>query len=388
MDTGTTIARSKVEKTPPYKLLSLDGGGIRGLITIEVLARIEKLLEEKLAKSERFVLADYFDYVAGTSTGAVIATCVSLGMRVDEIRQVYMDSAELMFDKASIFKRLRYKYDDEPLAKKLRHVLRKKTGEEMPVLGSDGLKTLLMVVLRNATTDSPWPVTNNPRAKYNSVSDRADCNLNLPLWQIVRGSTAAPTYFPPEQIQVGDKEFIFVDGGITTYNNPAFQLFLMATSEPYRLNWRTTCPEHMLLVSVGTGTSPQANGHLNPDDMNLLFNASTIPSALMFAALNEQDFLCRVFGKCLEGDVLDREIDSMVVGRAANGTRGPVDPKLFTYVRYNSELTAEALDSLGLPNIDPRDVQRLDSVAHKQDLVRIGQAIAEQKVDVAHFAGF
>ena len=42
--------------------------------------------------------------------------------------------------------------------------------------------------------------------------------------------------------------------------------------------------------------------------MNLLFNATTIPSALMFAALNEQDLLCRVFGNCLAGDPLDREL--------------------------------------------------------------------------------
>jgi len=52
--------------------------------------------------------------------------------------------------------------------------------------------------------------------------------------------------------------------------------------------------------------------------MNLLYNAGSIPSALMFASLNEQDFLCRVFGKCLSGDPLDREIGDMV------GKSGPV----------------------------------------------------------------
>ena len=77
---------------------------------------------------------------------------------------------------------------------------------------------------------------NNPAAKYNQ-RDRKDCNLDLPLWQLVRASTAAPVYFPPEVVKLGRKEFIFVDGGITTYNNPAFQLFLMATLPPYRLCW-------------------------------------------------------------------------------------------------------------------------------------------------------
>jgi len=186
------------------------------------------------------VLADYFDYVAGTSTGAVIAACVSLGMRVDGIRQMYLDSAEMMFDRASILDRLRYKYNDEPLAMKLQQVLRNATGEAEPALGSAGLKTLLMMVLRNATTDSPCGLTNKPRAKYNYPSNRPGCNLSLPLWQIGQGSTAEPTYYPPEQILVADKQFVFVDGGITPYNNSAFQLFLMATAEPYRLRWKTT----------------------------------------------------------------------------------------------------------------------------------------------------
>src|SRR5512132_3267244 len=104
IDESSRVARL-LEKKPPYRLLALDGGGIRGIITIEVLAELERLLQTALGKDDSFVLADYFDYVAGTSTGAVIAACLSLGMRVDTIRQFYFDSAELMFSKSSLFKR-------------------------------------------------------------------------------------------------------------------------------------------------------------------------------------------------------------------------------------------------------------------------------------------
>ncbi|MGZ9080457.1 MAG: patatin-like phospholipase family protein [Burkholderiales bacterium] len=382
------VSSERLAQRPPYKLLALDGGGIRGIITIEVLGEIERLLQDEFGAGDDFTLAQYFDYVAGTSTGAVIATCLSLGMRVEEIRKFYLESAELMFEKAALFKRLRYKFEDEPLANKLRTVFAEKTGESMPTLGSAGLQTLLMMVLRNATTDSPWPLSNNPKAKYNCPADRPGCNLELPLWQVVRGSTAAPTYFPPEQIDVGNNRFIFVDGGVTMYNNPAFQLFLMATVEPYNLGWKTKRPEDMLLVSLGTGTSPQPNGALDPDQMNLLFNASAIPSALMFAALNEQDFLCRIFGKCLQGDPLDRELGSLVDGSGAFGSRGPVDPKLFTYVRYNAELSKEGLTELGLGEIEPEHVQKLDSVKHKHELLRVGEAVAKSKVKAEHFQGF
>lgn len=384
-------AKDRLAAPGSKKLLALDGGGIRGLITIEILARIEQLLRQELKRGPEFVLADYFDYVAGTSTGAIIATCIALGMPVPEIRRFYEQQGSVMFAKAFLLRRFRYQYEDEELAATLRAVIRKRaaeagagplerTPEGEPTLGTSALRTLLMLVMRNATTDSPWPVSNNPDAKYNDPV-RPDCNLKIPLWQLVRASTAAPVYFPPEVVRVGTKVFVFVDGGITTYNNPAFQLFLMATLEPYRVRW-TADQDRMLLVSVGTGTSPDSNVDLNPAEMNLLYNASSVPSALMLAALNEQDLLCRAFGRCVSGDPLDREVGDLRVGR------GPVAPRLFTYARYNAELTGEGLASLGLSDIVPANVQKLDSIEHTSDLERVGRAVAEKKVSAVHFAGF
>lgn len=373
---------------PKRKLLAIDGGGIRGVMSLEVLLEIEKLL----GKGDRdFRLSHYFDYIAGTSTGGIIAAGLAVGMSVSQLLDFYEKAGTEMFDKARLLKRLtKYRFNSEPLARKLQSALG--AGTE---LGSDKLETLLLLVLRNATTNSPWPISNNPFAKYN---DRklGCCNLDLPLWQLVRASTAAPTYFPPEVIVIKDEEkdkeqeFVFVDGGVTMYNNPAFQMFLMATLDRY---WPRATKQHrpwptgvdrMLVVSVGTGTSPGAHDRLDPESMNLLFNATSIPSALMFAALNEQDFLCRVFGKCLAGDRLDSEVVDMI------GSSGPLalDQKLYTYVRYNAELTRGGLDALGCRTIRPESVQRLDAVEAIPDLRRVGRAIAERKVEAAHFDGF
>jgi hypothetical protein len=377
----------RIEAEGPKKLLAIDGGGIRGVLSLEVLQRIEDILKAKSGKAD-FRLADYFDYIAGTSTGGIIAAGLSIAMSVAEILTFYTDCGTEMFVKANLLKRLRYKFDAEPLAVKLKGVF----GEET-TLGSDKLQTLLLLVMRNATTDSPWPISNNPYAKYNAT-DRDDCNNNLPLWQLVRASTAAPTYFPPEVIVLPNKEktkekdFIFVDGGVTMYNDPTFQMFLMATLDRYwaakpEARWRPGV-DRMLLVSVGTGTSPDARNGLDPDEMNLLFNASTIPSALMFAALNEQDLLCRIFGDCRAGDPIDREVGDLI------GSIGPLtrDQKLFTYMRYNAELTREGLDKLGCSDVKPETVQKLDSVDGVPDLRRVGKAVAANKVDEAHFAGF
>lgn len=357
------------------KLLAIDGGGIRGVMSIEVLAKIEALVGKRLCQ--------YFDYIGGTSTGAIIATCLSLGMSVEEVRAFYLENGAAMFSKASFLQRFRNKYEDEKLAAKLREVFARygSAGQEV-TLGSDALKTLLLVVLRNATTDSHWPLSNNPRAKYNDLA-RPDCNLRIPLWQVVRASTAAPTYFPPERVQLGQRAHLFVDGGITMYNNPSFLMFLMSTLPEYRLSWKPGADD-MLIVSVGTGAAADANENLEPGAMNLLYHAGSIPSALMFAALNEQDMLCRVFGRCRHGDKLDGEIGAMLWTPQSEG--GSL-PKLFTYMRYNADLSRAGLDRLGLKDIVPEHVQALDSIEHLGELQQVGRAVAEG-VTAAHFAGF
>ena len=376
----------RIEREGPKKLLAVDGGGIRGVLALEVLQGIEDLLRAKSGRPD-FRLADYFDYIAGTSTGGIIAAGLSMGMSVGEILKFYQEAGAQMFVKANLLRRLRYKFEDEPLAEKLREVFASDT-----TLGSEKLQTLLLLVMRNATTDSPWPISNNPYARYNGRT-RDDCNLDLPLWQLVRASTAAPTFFPPEVIVLSPgtataREFVFVDGGVTMYNNPAFQMFLMATLDRYwalkpEARWQTGA-EHMLVVSVGTGTSPAARQGLEPDEMNLLFNATTIPSALMFAALNEQDLLCRVFGDCRAGEALDREVGDLV------GSDGPLQhgQKLFTYLRYNAELTREGLDALGCRDIEPKTVQQMDSIEGIPELRRVGARVAETKLLERHFDGF
>jgi len=81
------------------------------------------------------------------------------------------------------------------------------------------------------------------------------------------------------------------------------------------------------------------------------------------------------------GSDIDREIGNMI------GKKGPVEPKLFTYLRYNADLSREGLNELHLPNVRPEDVQQLDSVDHINELQLVGKAVAEQ-VSVDHFAGF
>src|ERR1035438_10124681 len=175
----------------PKRILALDGGGVRGMISLQILARIEDLLRASTGNGA-LRLAEWFDFIGGTSTGAVIAACLALGLETREVLRFYQDAGPAMFHRSELVERLWYLYDQDPLAAKLREILGADT-----TLGSERIQTLLMIMMRNATTDSAWPVSNNPRAVCNDPR-RANCNLRLPLWQLVRASTAAPVYFPAE----------------------------------------------------------------------------------------------------------------------------------------------------------------------------------------------
>jgi len=363
-----------MENQKTKKILTIDGGGIRGILALGMLEQIELQLREATGNPE-LLLSDYFDYVSGTSTGAILATAISTGMSVAEIRPFYLECSQQIFKKAAISKRLYYKYQSEAITRIL-----KETFGESTTLGSSKLKTLIMVVMRNASTGSPWLISNNPKAIFNN-KDLPDCNLDIPLWKVVRASTAAPSFFEPEHILLGDKEFIFIDGGVTPYNNPAFQTFLMATTEPYKVCWETG-DKKMLLVSVGTGMIPDEKLDLQTKDMHLGYTATQTPKALMNAASVEQDYLCRTFGNCLFGDEIDMEVGDLI-----NST-GPLANKLFTYMRYNTSLDKQGLSNIGITDIEPSKLWAMDNIDHINELDTIARVAAKQKVKIAHFNGF
>jgi predicted patatin/cPLA2 family phospholipase len=353
----------------PKRLLALDGGGIRGLITLEVLRRIE---HELGGGSETFVLSDHFDYIAGTSTGAIIATSLALGRRVDEITQMYVQMSRRVFRRRFFPRRLKSFYKEHGLSEQLRDYFGAET-----TLGDDNLRSLLLIVLHRTDTDSLWALSNNSWAKYNA-RDGADCNLAFELWRVVRGSAAAPVYFVPEAIEVGGQPVLFQDGGITPFNSPALLLFQAATARQYRLGWSTGA-ERLQLVSVGTGFAAATHEHLASRQVNLLFNARNVLRVIMNGSAVENDRLCRVLGDCRFGPAIDSEFDDPVPD-------APAQP-LFTYVRYNADLSERGLAALGVPQFDAKRVSKLDAVDAIPELREIGRRLA-QEVQPSHLSGF
>lgn len=383
---GPLADRYRAER--PRRILALDGGGIRGVMTLGVLAKLEDELKNARDAGEDFRLCDFFDLIGGTSTGAIIAAGLARGMSVAEIKRFYRDFGKTAFARRKLWHRWQTLYGEGGLGKTLRETFGADTD-----LGPEHLRCLLVVVTRNATTDSAWPISSNPFATYNDPA-RADCNLRVPLWQLVRASTAAPVFFPPEVVSWDPddaaKSFVFVDGGTTAYNNPAFLLFKMATEPAYKLGWPTG-ERKLLVVSVGTGGAPAVGDAAEDPGTNLLEAAMNTLSALMSQASVDQDVSCRIIGRCTYGGIIDRELHDLT----------PVDPdipdcplsveqdtgKAFLYVRYNAELTPTGLEELGLGGIDADRVRKMDDVDNVDELAQIGDALAG-KVDLAHLGTF
>ena len=380
----------RYKETRPRRILALDGGGIRGVISLQVLRRLESLLKERYGRGPEFRLSDYFDYIGGTSTGAIIAPSLALGMSVDAVQKFYLDFGTQVFRKRPLLERLRSLYENGPLEKELRRVF----GEET-TLEPHHLKTLLLVVTRNATTDSPWPVSSNPAAKYNDPA-RDNCNLRIPLWKLVRASTAAPVYFSPEVVPWNREHpddpkntFVFVDGGTTAYNCPAFLMFRMATERAYRLGWERG-ERSMLVVSVGTGSAPTFGNEPDSPEGSLVTSVQQTLKALMGSAQVDQDINCRTIGRCTYGEAIDREVGDLIL-RDADGNGAPLDRdegRSFLYARYDADLTFTGLSRLNLEGkVDPARVNRLDAVDAIDDLGRVGDGLA-QRLKLEHFGSF
>ena len=225
-------------------ILSLDGGGIRGVFSLRILLRIESLLREHFHQPD-FVLADYFDFIGGTSTGAIIGAALSWGASVEDIIDFYRHQSERAFADRSYLGRLWAMYGSDELTRILRDYFSEDGHGQVPSkLGTSKLRTLFLCVMRNATTGSAWVITNCRNAMFNKLPG-GQSNLEIPLYQLIRASAAAPVYFMPEQIVSGTDKWLFVDGAITPYNNPAFRILLDCDAPLFRrrmARWRGSYP--------------------------------------------------------------------------------------------------------------------------------------------------
>jgi predicted acylesterase/phospholipase RssA len=367
----------------PKRILALDGGGLRGIVTLEFLARVEAVLRDQHGADDDFRLAHYFDLIAGTSTGAIIAAALAKGMSVNQVIEHYLVLGREVFRRSVMrLPGLQARYDANRLTEHLKEVLGSETR-----LGGPELLTGLLVVAKRLDSGGIWPLGNNPNGRYYKAGpgDQWISNADYPLWQVVRASTAAPMIFVPEELTIAEKPGKpavvgeFVDGAVSPFNNPALQALMYATLDGYNVRWPVG-ENRLFILSVGTGLGVRTQA-------TSIIAAFSAAHALL-GLINDCGTLVETLMQWLSRGALpivhDREI-----GTLRNDLLGGVP--LFTYRRYDvslapadvrtmiSDIDAEQLATLG-------DIDRPDNVPLLQELGEIGAWVVREEHFPAGFA--
>jgi len=371
----------------PRRLLAIDGGGLLGLIPAEALIRIEQQLDQ-LTGIEK-PLCDRFDLIGGTSTGAILAAGLALGLKAADLREFYLKFGKEIFSKEFLPVQFWHKYPSGPLEQHLKDVFKPDT-----MLGSDRLRTQIVVVTKNATLGNDWCFTNNPKNKFFKN------NSGLPLWQVVRASTAAPTYFPPQTIAIPDdtgkkQSYEFVDGGVSSYNNPSLQVFLEATIPQYGHGWPMGS-DRLLLMSLGTGFNSITIAPGKAACYNVINWGVYVVKEMMNEANLQQNVLMHVIGQhppTAKSGTAEMISSGAVKGIPDEDALNLVGAhlgaqKLVTYQRITVGLTRQRLDQLGLPDVNPVKVREMDAVDQIANMQRIGAAIAKEQVRMEALKSF
>ena len=369
----------------PKRILSLDGGGIRGVLTLGMLRQIEAVLRTRFGGDPAFRLADYFDLIGGTSTGAIIAAGLAVGMSVDEIYGHYLRLGEAVF-KRSMFRRgiLRAKFDAADVARALKSVFGDRT------LGSSDYRTGLLIVCKRLDSGSPWPLSNNPRAKYFRARQNSTTvpNGDYPLWKVVRASTAAPSFFGPEIIEIAKADTArglgrvageFVDGGVSPSNNPALQLLMAATIEGYQFGWQTG-RDKLMIVSLGTGQR-RGGGTVSS---GVKATAGVHAVRALASLMDDCADLVETVMQWLSTSATSREIDREIL-KATPPLGG--QPAI-EYLRYNVFFERDWCQAnLGLdrPDAELATLTAMDDPCNIEALDALGRAAGEKLVVPSHF---
>lgn len=218
------------------RILSIDGGGIRGVVPSLWLAH----LEQGLAAHHAGPVAEQFDLLVGNSTGALVVAGLAAGKRPAELAQLYEQASRAIFP-------------DTPKRVLSRARRIASQGLSAPKFDGRGLDRVLHLIFGDMTLGQlqrPVMLLAFDTLARAPVFFRsyAPEHRDVPVWQALRGSAAAPGYFPAHTMQVGERKLVLIDGGVVA-NNPV----LCAMAEALRLDARISDPRQLLLLSLGTG---------------------------------------------------------------------------------------------------------------------------------------
>lgn len=233
------------------RILSLDGGGIRGIIPGQILVALEEKLQ-LMDKNPNARIADYFDLIAGTSTGGILSCIYLLPDKKNPGRpqfsakqtvDLYLKKGSKIFD-ISFWQKVRSgggvtdeKYDEAELEKAL-----------MDFMGENMLSDLLKPCLITS-----YDIENRKGHFFKSHRAKKEKEYNFLVRDAARSTSAAPTYFEVAQVKSGaDVYHALIDGGMFV-NNPSLCAYAEARTWKFDEDRIKPKASEMMILSLGTG---------------------------------------------------------------------------------------------------------------------------------------
>ncbi len=264
------------------KVLSIDGGGIRGLIPAMILAKIEEMTSQPICK--------LFDLIAGTSTGGILSLMLTVPSKekngtpaytANDLIKLYTENGKKIFS-SSIFHKIASMdgiSEEKYPAKGIESVLKEYFGD---VKLSEAL-TDIIVPSYELSLREPYFF------KSTHAKDESRVNKDFYMWQVARATSAAPTYFEPYKLEIGQKDgadyYTLIDGGVFA-NNPG----MCAYAESRVLY--TDTPD-ILMLSLGTGELNRCIPYDEAKDWGLMKWAKPILSTVFSGVSETVDYQLR-----------------------------------------------------------------------------------------------
>lgn len=228
IDTTPSARSLGAQKNQRFRVLALDGGGIRGVCIATYLSQLEEKVDGRLY--------EYFDLICGTSIGGIIALAIALDIPTSRVEDMFRKESDTIFRRKHPRRKKCYAMLRDSLYcnEKLHHTLRKLLGSKTEI---GDAKCRLCIPAVNITTGRVTVF----KTRH---ADDLERDYKLKAWHVAAATSAAPIYFNPVSIPNGGE---YVDGGLWA-NTPA----LIGILEGLRLNRDL---QEIELLSIGTGDS-------------------------------------------------------------------------------------------------------------------------------------
>jgi len=326
------------------RILSIDGGGIKGIIPAQVLIALEDKLKEKTGKKEVH-LSDFFDIIAGTSTGGIIAGSLLIPNKDNTPQYTAHDISNLYLERGPDIFHIPFLHRIKSLGGLI--------DEKFPATGikkvlSEYFKDKKLSDLIKPSLITAYEFEKQRPFYFTQIEAKKNDKRNFYIRDVFKSTSAAPTYFEASQIENINKteELAFVDGGVFA-NNPSMCAYVEVYKKFKADNDKPATAEDMVIFSLGTGYQKEKGyKYKQVKNWGLVRWIRPVISMLMESNSETVEYQLRNI------------FDTINAKRSKN-------KKLQQYFRINPDLSNEPPSTMELDNVSPENLKKLQNIGKK-----------------------